>query len=526
MEHAMLKGKKINLHRKKDGTTYVYEVLERRWVPELRSSRTKQVCIGKLDKETGAFIPSKRLVEQGADAALDDTMTARSIVTGTRLLLDKLGQEIGLSATLKKVAPDCWKDILSLAWYLLSTNGALSNAELWLSNHEVPTDKRLSSQRISELLQSMNEDMRQSFFKAWKTRFPSKEHLCYDITSISSYATHNKYVRYGYNRDGERLPQINLAIVYGQTSMLPMIYRELPGSITDVSTLKNTLDQFDKLDYGTLHLVMDRGLYSKKNIDALCEARQHFTIGVPSHLRLVRDLIDKHRDDIDGFKGYRVFEGEAVYSQSFLQSWGEQRRRCYLHIYFNGQQQQEDRLRFDQYVTDLYLELTEGPIVEEHAEAYERFFIVKDTPRRGRKVLLNEEALNKARSKYVGFSALLSTKFKDSLDALAVYREKDIVEKCFDDLKNELDMRRLRIHGSKSMKNRLFIQFIAMILLAAIRKRMRETELTTKYSVTQLLWELESLTTIQYSGRYKNKLSEVTKAQREIFEAFQVDIPD
>ena len=75
------------------------------------------------------------------------------------------------------------------------------------------------------------------------------------------------------------------------------------------------------------------------------------------------------------------------------------------------------------------------------------------------------------------------------------------------------------------MKSRLFIQFIAMILLAAIRKRMRETELTTKYSVTQLLWELESLTTIQYSGRYKNKLSEVTKAQREIFEAFQVDIP-
>ena len=100
----------------------------------------------------------------------------------------------------------------------------------------------------------MNEDMRQSFFKAWKKRFPSKEHLCYDITSISSYATGNEYVRYGYNRDGERLPQINLAVVYGQTSMLPMIYRELPGSIADVSTLKNTLDQFDKLDYGTLHL--------------------------------------------------------------------------------------------------------------------------------------------------------------------------------------------------------------------------------------------------------------------------------
>jgi len=59
-----------------------------------------------------------------------------------------------------------------------------------------------------------------------------------------------------------------------------------------------------------------------------------------------------------------------------------------------------------------------------------------------------------------------------------------------------------------------------MNLLATLRKRMCEAELITKYSVTQFLWELESLTTIQYSGRYKNKLSEVTTAQREIFEAF------
>ncbi len=55
---------------------------------------------------------------------------------------------------------------------------------------------------------------------------------------------------------------------------------------------------------------------------------------------------------------------------------------------------------------------------------------------------------------------------------------------------------------------------------------MRETQLTTKYSVTLFLWELESLTTIHYSGRYKNKLAEVAKAQQQIFEAFHVEIPD
>ena len=35
--------------------------------------------------------------------------------------------------------------------------------------------------------------------------------------------------------------------------------------------------------------------------------------------------------------------------------------------------------------------------------------------------------------KYSGFFALLSTHIKDPVEALQVYREKDVVEKCFDD---------------------------------------------------------------------------------------------
>ena len=85
-------------------------------------------------------------------------------------------------------------------------------------------------------------------------------------------------------------------------------------------------------------------------------------------------------------------------------------------------------------------------------------------------------------------------------------------------------MKRLRIHDARRMKGRTFIQFIALILLAQIRKTMRKTQLTKKYTAKRLLWELESITTISYKGKYKNKLSEVTKQQRQIFEAFDVTI--
>ena len=52
------------------------------------------------------------------------------------------------------------------------------------------------------------------------------------------------------------------------------------------------------------------------------------------------------------------------------------------------------------------------------------------------------------------------------LEALRVYRDKDVVEKCFDDLKNLLDMRRLRMHSIETVDGRLFVQFIALILMS------------------------------------------------------------
>jgi transposase len=48
------------------------------------------------------------------------------------------------------------------------------------------------------------------------------DYLCYDITSISSYSEFNEFIKYGHNRDNEKLPQLNLAILFGQKGRLPV----------------------------------------------------------------------------------------------------------------------------------------------------------------------------------------------------------------------------------------------------------------------------------------------------------------
>jgi len=53
---------RIHHLNKKTGVTYVYESVSR-WDKEKKQARSTQVCIGKLDKETGAFIPSKHITQ-------------------------------------------------------------------------------------------------------------------------------------------------------------------------------------------------------------------------------------------------------------------------------------------------------------------------------------------------------------------------------------------------------------------------------------------------------------------------------
>jgi hypothetical protein len=59
-------------------------------------------------------------------------------------------------------------------------------------------------------------------------------------------------------------------------------------------------------------------------------------------------------------------------------------------------------------------------------------------------------------------------------DAINLYRAKDVVEKGFGRLKNCLDLSRLRVHSDETMQNKVFIGFVALIVLSHIHRVMDE----------------------------------------------------
>ncbi|HAT9067716.1 TPA: hypothetical protein JBD66_11160 [Legionella pneumophila subsp. pneumophila] len=96
----------FRLHQvnKKTGITYVYESTSY-WDKEKKQSRNKQICIGKLDPVTNAFIPSKRLKLEQA-VARDPAVTASASIVGPILILDSITSKLGLDKLLKSCFPN------------------------------------------------------------------------------------------------------------------------------------------------------------------------------------------------------------------------------------------------------------------------------------------------------------------------------------------------------------------------------------------------------------------------------------
>lgn len=515
----------IAYHRKKNGAVYVYSVTSY-WDKDRKQPRNKQVCIGKLNKDTGEIELSERKNRIAKRAASIPGITATSKIAGATLLLDRIADDLGIRKILKRCFPDTYLAVLSLVYFIVQKGLALSHAEQWSEANQHPFEEPISSQEISDLLAAIGENERQQFLSEWLKTKSENDYLCYDITSISSYSEANEYVKYGYNRDGEALQQINLAMLFGQNSKLPLYYRRMPGSITDVSTLKTTLKSLDFLGSGKLHFITDRGFYSEANIDELFEGRHKFTMAIPSGRKWVEHIIDKHYDSIALPRNYvQMNDDEVLYMITVPHKWGKEYRRCYLHIYYNGRQAGKEFDNFTLKLLKYKEEIETGKRVKAHEEYYERYFFVKDTAKRGIQVGFNEEAIRKHRKRYAGFFCILSNKIRDPQEALNVYRNKDVVENSFDDLKNQLDMKRLRVHTSRVMDSRIFLQFIALIFMSSIRTRLSEAKALRNYTVREVMEHMEALVRITYSNRYGELYTEATATQRKIMEHFKVTLP-
>jgi transposase len=120
----------------------------------------------------------------------------------------------------------------------------------------------------------------------------------------------------------------------------------------------------------------------------------------------------------------------------------------------------------------------------------------------------------------MGIFIMVTNSGLSSKVVLDYYRGRDEVEKCFDSLKNNLFLKRLRVHSGDGVEGLLFVEFIALILRSHIARVLRETKSLRSLSIPELVCELRKLKQIRI-GR-KKVLTEISKRQKAIFAAFGI----
>jgi transposase len=491
-----------------------------------------------LDPQTQKVIPNRKKTKSivgGKDkrGLAPITRTARSFY-GATYLFDRIGKETGVVEDLMTCFPDRYRQILSIAYYLiLEDRNPLSRFPRWAAIHRHPYGDGISSQRSSELFASISEEARQHFFRLQGKRRVEKEYLAYDSTSVSSYSKCLRQVRYGHNKGHEPLEQINLALLFGQESRLPFYYRKLAGNIPDVKTLRKLLSDMNALGYEKIKMVLDRGFFSAANINDMYRHHMKFLIAAKLSLKLVQTHLEAVRDKMRIWTRYNQDYQLYTYSLPITWDYVQDRpyrgdtlkadRRMYLHLYYSPDRALEDEKAFNSRLAHLQAELESGQRHPDHEKQYAQYFEVRSTPVRGMRVIAKEDALAEAKRNY-GYFALLSNEIKDSVEALSIYRNKDLVEKAFENLKDRLNLRRLAVSSEQSLDGKLFVQFIALIFLSYITQKMQENNLFKDYTMQEVLDELDLIECFEVPGQ-RLQLGETTKHQLNLYTKLGVAPP-
>ena len=497
---------------------YLYQV-ESYWDKEKKKARQRRTYIGPKDRVRGGEV--KPVLSE---------LTVKHY--GNIALLEDISEKIRLLKTLKKNFGADYREILALAWFQIMESDADYLFPYWLGEQHLEQVKMLYSTDISGLYERIGRNQKaiEQFTGDWIGNMQPIHGIYYDITSFSSYSTGIDYVEWGYNRDNENLPQINMGMVCCKNSGLPFFYKLFPGSIVDVSTIHNLLKDLQAYHLKDVLLVMDRGFFSTSNITSIAASEQQITLlqPLPFSLKAAKDLVKRNARKLKDVNTAFKYNEEIVYHTVDRITFGKQ--DFHAHIFFNEKAAIDGRHQFLANLLEIEAALTcrtfssqkemQTTLEEEVAEKYRCFFSWNKLTG---SIKRNKTKIDEHTTTMGYFVIATNAQQMDRHVVLHHYRDKDKVEKVFDGVKNHMDGKRLRVHSGYNLEGKLFVRYIAVIMYMYITKVMREKKLFEKYSIRQMIKELANIKMIKHENM-EPFISEISKKQKGILKNFGMEL--
>jgi transposase len=379
------------------------------------------------------------------------------------------------------------------------------------------------------------------FLKLRAARLGKDELCAVDSTSRSAYGDCLADIHYGRNKEGLPLEQTTEAVVYTLTNHMPIYYRTFPGNMNDSRSLSTMLADLDHAGFKDLILITDRGYESIQNLDQYILRGQKFI----SCAKISGSEISKAIKKITFLNGIPTnmnfdTEKEIYYKQLKSEHIVERLRRSQkvsnklnINLYFDPYRHLEEIITLQKDIIFQQKSIEEliksktpifNPVQMKKEHSYFNYVI---HPKKNiiQSFILNDKKVSKL-SDQAGFFSIKTHGIKFSaIETYKVYRLRDEQEKFFNVMKTQMLAGRQRNSSEDGKTGRLFILFIALILISYIRNIWKTTKLHEIFPTSfDMVHEMRSIRCIEHANRAR-VLTPFVGGQLDICEAFGFEVP-
>ncbi|WP_319507504.1 IS1634 family transposase [uncultured Methanolobus sp.] len=513
---STLRIKKIN------GIEYWYEDIPY-YDTEKKQIRHRSKYLGK--NINGKPVRVRDAVNSNEGMLLPSSKPLKAYNYGELIPLQKIIEELSIGEFLGDLLNEKDRNMaLAIAMNRITRPVAMYNVRSWYENSALflnDPELPLKSQNISKLLDKIGDsDIPSTFIGKMLRNLGTNRTLMYDLTSLSSHSQLINLLEYGYSRDDPELPQINLSMVLDKDKGIPVMYDIYPGSIVDVTTLKNTIKKIEAYEVNDYTLVMDRGFFSTGNIEELLHEKIPFIMPATMMLKSVKELMSLAQKDIESPEYLHKFNKKPIFVKPVVLE--EANFKVNGYCFYDPKREVEEKSTFYSRLYDVkeHIEKAKIPawrkaedVFKERARDMASFYSWEIVDNHFT-IIIKKNAVSQ-RINRMGKFILFYNGERDWMDCLTVYRERDVVEKGFKTMKKDIQSLPLNTNKDSTTKGFIFICFIGLMIRMRLLKMMKETGIVEEYTVESLLLELEKVRKIEMQNG-EVIVTEITRKQKDI----------
>lgn len=546
-------------YRTKGKSTYVEYEYDRIYDRERQFTIVRRKTIGKRSGSDPTMMqPNENCMKFFPDTEIPDrTERSCGLEIGSWIIIRKIINDYNLPEMLGRFLPE--KDVglvLDLAAYsIIEEDNRAQHYGAYAFKHPLFTSgmKIYSDSKVSEFLKTMKEEVSAGFLNAWNEGRNHREriYISYDSTNKKCQAGELRIVETGHAKTGEETGIFNYAVAYDTKGQEPLFYEIYPGSINDVSQMQCLVDKAVGYKYKKIGFILDRGYFSKDNIDYMDEKEFSYVMMLKGKADLVQKWVLENKGSFEEKRLYNIPAYEVYGKTIEKKLFATDKKPRYIHLYHSADLEAVEKKEVEKKINHLTSFLkSKINKYQEFGPGMEQYFILhydeeagKPGVQRteGRQEVKKEEKTGSRKSIYFeekssvielelalcGYFVIITAEKMNAKEALELYKGRDASEKLFMSDKTFLGNNCLRVGSDESATSKIFIEFVALIIRNRIYNCLKDEKkkLDRKpnfMTVPAAIRELDKIEMArQLDGVYRFDHA-ITATQKTILKAFGV----